>query len=168
MKLLLISLLSLSAPRVATLSVSAFPKLPSNVAKELKRRHCRIPQLPGDPAGRRNVIQGEFAKPGQTDWAVLCRFQKTTKILAFWSGLETNPSEEEAGPITARYALYPAERKWIVVDPSLWKGTELPPIDHQGLLLCIVTSDQSQSFATMYYLGGRWLALNKVELRVYY
>jgi hypothetical protein len=50
-----------------------------------------------DSAGGRtkkpnNVIKGEFARPGQTDWAVLCSVKSVSTILAFWNGSENNPA----------------------------------------------------------------------------
>ena len=45
--------------------------------------------------GLQNVIKGEFAKPGQIDWAVLCSIGRVSSILVFWSGSETNPAEIE-------------------------------------------------------------------------
>jgi hypothetical protein len=43
--------------------------------------------------GRHNVIKGEFSKPGQTDWAVLCSVGRVSSVLVFWNGSETNPAE---------------------------------------------------------------------------
>lgn len=54
-----------------------FPELPNNLVVELKRRGCTIPQ----PYRQANVIRGEFAKPGQTDSAVLC---STKDYLRCW------------------------------------------------------------------------------------
>ncbi len=57
--------------RILRLPPTAFPALPRSVVRELQRRACTIPQVAGFNK-RRNVIQGEFAKPDQKDWAVLC------------------------------------------------------------------------------------------------
>jgi hypothetical protein len=40
----------------------------------------------------KNVIKGEFARPGQTDWAVLCSVKGVPTILVFWDGSEKNPT----------------------------------------------------------------------------
>src|SRR5262252_1598333 len=77
------------------LKPSAFPELPQAVMTELQRRGCTIPQLPG--ARRSNVIKGQFAKPGQTDWAVLCSIRRISAILVFWNGSASNVSEIAKG-----------------------------------------------------------------------
>lgn len=72
----------------------AFPELPSNVRAELERRGCTIPQVPMIN-GRQNVIKGEFSKPGQTDWAVLCSIDRVSSILIFWNGSNLKPADIE-------------------------------------------------------------------------
>jgi hypothetical protein len=75
------------------------------VVRELQSRGCTIPQTPYTKRPE-NVIKGEFAKPGQTDWAVLCSVNQTSwlfsfwsdqhyvsSILVFWNGSERNPAE---------------------------------------------------------------------------
>lgn len=73
---------------VVRLQPTAFPKLPKNLVTELKRRGCTIPQPYTDR--RANVIQGEFATPGQRDWAVLCSANGFSSILVLWNGSEKN------------------------------------------------------------------------------
>src|SRR6266571_7420509 len=69
--------------QIVRLSPTAFPELPTNVLVELQRRGCTIPQV---PMVAQNVIKGEFSKPGQTDWAVLCSVNRVSSILIFWNG----------------------------------------------------------------------------------
>src|SRR6266480_1397778 len=64
--------------RIVRLSPSAFPELPGNVVKGLQRRGCTIPQNTRKP---QNVVAGQFARPGQTDWAVLCSVNRVSSIL---------------------------------------------------------------------------------------
>lgn len=45
--------------------------VPAGVTRELNRRACRVPQHTYQKKPH-NVIAGEFALVGQTDWAVLC------------------------------------------------------------------------------------------------
>jgi hypothetical protein len=79
-----------------------FPKLPASVAQDLMNRGCRIPQVKGIPE-KRNVIQGQFMKPGQHDWAVLCLRGNTSSILVYWNGsaegaVELAPVDETISP----------------------------------------------------------------------
>jgi len=65
--------------------VSDFRNLPASIARDLLNRQCFIPQVTA-VSGRHNVIQGQFKKPGQIDWAVLCLRGKTSTILVYWNG----------------------------------------------------------------------------------
>src|SRR5688572_21225806 len=69
--------------RIVRLPASAFPELPRHLAAELERRGCTIPQE-SYTKKRNNVIQGEFARPGQKDWAALCSSGGSSSILVFW------------------------------------------------------------------------------------
>ena len=53
------------------LQPTAFRELPRNLARELQKLGCTIPQISGAKEPH-NVIRGEFATTGQNDWAVLC------------------------------------------------------------------------------------------------
>lgn len=85
-------------PKVVRLRPNAFSGLPPNILRELNRRSCRVPQPPPFERMERlqNVIQGEFAKQGQSDWAVLCFTRSVTRILVFLGGSEKGPSEVHA------------------------------------------------------------------------
>jgi hypothetical protein len=72
--------------------VSDFPDLPAGLAKDLTNRGCRIPQVQG-VSKRHNVIQGEFRKSGQHDWAVLCLQKNTSIIFVYWNGAARNPAQ---------------------------------------------------------------------------
>src|SRR5882724_2829494 len=89
-------------PKIVKVRPSEFPELPANLLQEVNRRHCMIPQHPGKfkVSERQNVVKGEFAKAGQTDWAVLCSSRgRTGSILVFWNGSELNPSEVHVGSL---------------------------------------------------------------------
>jgi hypothetical protein len=77
--------------RIVRLPPSAFPEIPRNVATELQRRGCSIPQE-AFTKNRHNVIKGQFARLGQVDWAVLCSIKGVSTILVFWNGSEKNPA----------------------------------------------------------------------------
>ena len=81
---------------IIRLSPSVFPELPANLVQELQRRQCTIPQETYSKK-RNNVIKGEFARPGQTDWAVLCSVKGFSTILVFWNGSEKNPANLASG-----------------------------------------------------------------------
>ena len=76
---------------ITRLATSAFPLLPENLAQDLRRRGCTIPQ-PVFARQPQNVIKGQFARPGQVDWAVLCSVKGRSSILVFWNGSDINPA----------------------------------------------------------------------------
>src|SRR5688572_13873626 len=78
------------------LSPTAFPHLPSQIRRNLQSRGCTIPQTFADTKPH-NVISGEFARRGQTDWAVLCSRNKVSSILIFWAGSTRSVAEIAKG-----------------------------------------------------------------------
>jgi hypothetical protein len=66
------------------LSPTELPSLPARIAKSLQKMGCRIPQA--YEAQPNNAVQGEFAKNGQKDWAVLCSKDGSSRLLIFWGG----------------------------------------------------------------------------------
>ncbi len=76
---------------------SAFSQLPEKIVRNLQGRGCTVPQtyLSGKP---NNVISGELARRGQTDWAVLCSRNGESSILVFWSGSTKSVSEVAKAP----------------------------------------------------------------------
>lgn len=74
------------------LAAAAFPRLPKNLVQELQRRGCTVPQVYGTKRPH-NVVRGEFARPGQADWAVLCSRDRVSSILVFWNGSEQGAAE---------------------------------------------------------------------------
>jgi hypothetical protein len=120
---------------IRRLPPTAFPELPKNLATELKHRGCTIPQPYTDR--KDNVIRGEFAKPGQTDWAVLCSTRGSTSLLVFWNGKTTNPlvlAEYSDDPHRIfDWFIQPVDRKSIIGHYRAYGGPKPPPIDHQGI-----------------------------------
>ncbi|HKQ23429.1 MAG TPA: hypothetical protein VJT81_03185 [Burkholderiales bacterium] len=59
--------------------------LPAVIKADLEKRGCMVPKFTKWDA-RHNVIQGQFFKPGERDWAVLCRQQDKSSIIIYPSG----------------------------------------------------------------------------------
>jgi hypothetical protein len=131
---------------------------------ELKRRHCLIPQFPHMVAvyERQNVVKGEFARAGQTDWAVLCSTKRTTMVVVFWNGVETNPSELEVRLNSNLSFIGPAGKEMILADHSASERLALPLIEHEGIVLATDTDH-----TIMYYFDGNWMTLSRVQDRIY-
>ncbi len=90
------------SPRPITLSPTAFSQLPAGISTWLTQRGLMIPQKfshAGSVASRQGVVQGEFERSGQTDWAVLVTDDnKNCFVLVFWAG-QCPPVRLFDGPI---------------------------------------------------------------------
>ena len=156
--------------QILRLSPSAFPKLPKEVLADLKRRGCLIPQVPHGNESH-NVIKGQFAKPGQTDWAILCSIEGVSSILVYWKGSAANPAQiEEMDDIVrlqdsgADGMVYSREiasvgRAYILQHYQAYGGTKPPPIDHQGINDAFV----EKGSVVFYFYGGKWLQLTGAD-----
>jgi len=155
---------------VVRLRPSAFPELPAGIRAELNRRGCTIPQV-SEIAERHNVIKGEFMKPGQTDWAVLCSVNRVSSILVFWNGSANGVAEIEKRPdidrlqswtqdriIFSRH-LAPVSPATITEHYRAYGGPKPPPLDHQGI------DDQFWGKASVfeYFYRGKWLQLTGAD-----
>jgi hypothetical protein len=154
---------------IVRLPPSAFPELPANLAAELQRRSCSIPQA--FPEKRHNVIRGQFAKPGQTDWAVLCSVNGVSAILVFWNASEKNPAEiarqadrdrlQGAGGDTIVYsrAISAVGKSFILEHYRAYGGPQPPPLDHQGIDDAFV----EKASVVLYFHQGKWLELTGAD-----
>ena len=156
--------------KLVRLPPSAFPGLPANLVAELQHRGCRVPQT--DYTSKpHNVIRGEFAKPGQTDWAVLCSVGGTSRILVFWNGSEKNPAA--IAPLQDSIFLQGAGNGKLYFSRSIsavgkdfimrhyrgYGGPKPPPLHHQG----IDDAFLEKASVTWYHYGGRWLKLTGAD-----
>jgi hypothetical protein len=156
--------------QVVRLSPAAFVELPKNVVIELQRRGCTIPQVPMVD-GRHNVIKGEFAKPGQLDWAVLCSVERVSSILVFWDGSELEPAEIEKTKDIDRLQSWGGDKivysreitaigeKQILEYYRAFGGEKPPPIDHPG----IDDAFFGKASVVRYFYRGKWLHLTGAD-----
>jgi len=156
--------------RIVRLSPSAIRELPANLVKELQRRECTIPQA-GYTKKSNNVIKGEFAKPGQKDWAVLCSVKGVSTILVFWNGSEKNPSA--IAPMEDRIYIQafrksqfsysreirPVGRDFIMLHHDAYGGPKPPAINHQGIDDAFI----EKASVVWYFYNGQWLKLSGTD-----
>ena len=155
---------------VVRLSPAHFRELPTNLVAELQRRGCTIPQVPMVD-GLHNVINGEFAKPGQTDWAVLCSVNRISSILVFWNGSEKNPAEVERGKdidllqgwgddkIVYSRKISPVGNGYIMEHYAAYGGEKPPPLDHKG----VDDAFYGKASVVRYFNRGKWLRLTGAD-----
>ena len=152
--------------QITRLAPSAFPELPVNIRRELKRRRCTIPQVRADKKPQ-NVIKGEFTRKGQTDWAVLCSVNQVSAILVFRNASERNPSELEretdidklqavSGDATGySRAISSVGQEYILSHYRSSGGPKPPTIDHQG----INDAFAGKASVVHYFHASKWVKL---------
>ena len=156
---------------ILRLPPAAFSQIPKNIAQYLEGRGCTVPQtyLSREP---HNVISGEFARRGQTDWAVLCSKNGESSILVFWYGSTKSVSEVAKAP-DRNYlqtvsegekagfsrAIEPVGRKYILRQYKEYGGRKPPRISHQGINDVYV----EKASVVRYYHGGKWLELQGAD-----
>jgi len=156
--------------RIVRLPPTAFRELPRNVVRELQHRGCTIPQE-AFTRKQHNVIRGEFAKSGQTDWAVLCSVNGVSTILIFWNGSENSPvaiapMEDRnflqgitANEIGFSRGIAPVGKDFIMRHYDAYGGPKPPPIDHQGIDDAFI----EKASVTWYFQDGKWLKLTGAD-----
>ena len=157
-----------AAPDRAT-AARRIPRASRNVIRELQRRGCTIPQPPS-ASKLHNVISGAFAKPGQTDWAVLCSLKGVSTILVFWNTSEKNPAEiatmedrtflQGISPERIAYsrAISTVGKDFIMRHYNAYGGSMSPPIDHQG-----VDDAFLEKASVTWYFYDKWLKLTGAD-----
>jgi hypothetical protein len=128
-------------------------ELPALIKADLEKRGCSIPMFTRWDA-RHNVIQGQFLKPGQRDWAVLCRHQDKSSILIY-------PGSAAADVQTVRsedhdpYRIIHTVTAFVLQKRAVRdKLTEsLPPFDHDG----IEDGRIQKAALVLYNRDGEWV-----------
>ena len=155
--------------QVLRLSPSAFPDLPKNLRTALQRRGCLVPQVRSMKRPH-NFIRGEFSKPGQTDWAILCSVGGVSSILVFWNGSDANPTQiaeekdmdrlQDSGTGWAySREISSVDRAYILRHYQAFGGPKPPSIDHQGINDAFV----GKGSVVFYLSQGKWLQLTGAD-----
>ncbi len=128
-------------------------ELPAVIKADLEKRGCKIPRFTKWDA-RHNVIQGQFLKSGQRDWAVLCRQQDKSSILLYPSGATAEVQSvrsEDHDPyrIIHTASAFVLQKRAIRDNPA-----ESPPqFDHDG----IEDGPIQKAAIVLYYRDGEWI-----------
>ncbi|HEX4985221.1 MAG TPA: hypothetical protein VFV71_04025 [Burkholderiales bacterium] len=120
-------------PDLRYLEPGQLRELPEAVRADLEKLGCRIPRFMKWDA-RHNVIQGQFFKAGQTDWAVLCQSGNRTGILLYPNGKSAELPMLRAEPSDPTRTIH-------VVSPFVLQKRAVrdhpevppPPYDHDGI-----------------------------------
>ncbi len=151
-----------AAGKTLRMMPGAFPQLPQGALKRLETRGCTIPQSYSDVKSH-NVIQGEFAKQGQADWAALCSRNGTSEIWVFWGGPArcTNELGTSADVAwlqrTARGKIVYSRKISPITRSAMLHYPERPPMfmNHDGIEDTLV----GKSSTIFYCRSGKWIRL---------
>lgn len=148
----------------------SFSELPRQFKLLLSKDRCRIPQ--GTILGKivaTNVISGELAKKGQTDWAVLCSRDGNHYIRVFWGGTVSCPSRIDKGKIMSGNeitresefdrAIDTVDKEFIDRHYKAYGGPKPPTITHLGIDYRYL----QKSSVVHYCHRGRWLELTGAD-----
>jgi hypothetical protein len=156
--------------QVTRLPPSAFPQVPTEIRRELKRRGCTIPQVSSGKKPQ-NVIKGEFIGKGRADWAVLCSLNGISRILIFTNASEREPLElathwdadslQSGDGAAMKYsrAIEPVGREYILEHYRAYGGLKPPAVDHQGINDAFV----GKASVVHYFYAGKWLELTGAD-----
>lgn len=151
-----------------------YPGLPPNIAANLSARGCKIPQA-YFKSELHNAIAGEFTRPGQKDWAVMCAHGSEFTVLLFRNGVSTDPTTIY-GPWSDEFrvdifkasrgtrtgynkAIFVIEKEDIMRHHRAYGGPTPPPIDHQGIdIYCCEQASQ-----TLYWYNNKWHTLQGAD-----
>lgn len=76
---------------VRVVPIEQFTGVPAIIRAAFRAQGCAVPQTYGSEANH-NVISGDFASAGQTDWAALCVQGDSAAIVVVWAGKQHCPS----------------------------------------------------------------------------
>lgn len=120
-------------PEVRYLDPAQLRELPEVIRTDMGKLGCRVPKFLTWDA-RHNAIQGQFFKPGQTDWAVLCQVGDKTGILLYPGGVATDLPMLRSEPTDPARTIHVVSafvlQKRAVRDRP---DEPPPPFDHDGI-----------------------------------
>lgn len=152
------------------LGPSSFKDLPESVVVELLKKGCAVPQSYSSPSPH-NVIQGEFAREGQKDVAILCSNDRSSSIVFVWGGPAACPSEIAksadrgwlqgigGGKLGYSRVIQAVGRSTISGYFKTYGGPTPPLIDHDGVDDIFV----EKASVVRYCHEGRWRELTGAD-----
>lgn len=127
-------------------------ELPQVVRADLGKLGCRIPRFIKWDA-RHNVIQGQFFKSGQMDWAVLCHIGDKTGILLYPAGGASELPMMRSAPNDPTRTIHVVSAFVLQKRAIRDNPTEPPPaFDHDG----IEDGTIQESGRVLYFRDEEW------------
>jgi hypothetical protein len=143
-------------PDLRYLDPGQIRELPAAVRSDLEKLGCRIPKFLKWDA-RHNVIQGQFFKTGQRDWAVLCETREKSGILLYPGGAATDLPMLYPQPINPARTIHTISM-FVLQKRAIRDHPEAtpPPIDHDG----IEDGPIQKPGRVLYFQDDEWMEVN--------
>jgi hypothetical protein len=160
----------LAASAIRHVPPDSFPNVPSSIKSVFEAHRCAIPQA-FDAPQLRNVISGEFAVAGQSDWAALCTRGDSAAVFIHWGGPVTCPSPiassanrdylQTTAPDWIEYSrlISVASMEFILSRAREYDGPTPPSTDHSGINDAFL----EKGSVVHYCHEGRWFRLAGVD-----
>jgi len=155
---------------VRHLPVSSFPGLPEDLAAQLNRRGCLIPQT-YEAHHPENVVHASLERAGSSDWAVLCSERGTVSLLVYFASapakvlvLATAPetrrlqAHDPSGVLGFNWGIDPASPEQVLEAQSAVRPRPAR-VDHDALADSVVENRTVYHF----YLKSAWTVLEMPE-----
>lgn len=155
---------------IRRLPADSFSELPAQVVEGLERLDCRVPQRRTLPAPH-NVVSGQFAAPGQRDWAFLCSEDGVSSIHLLWGGPATCETPVRTAPdrsylqslggdtIGFSRKLGPIDRERILRYAEAFGGPPVPDVRYQG----IEDYFEGKASTVLLCVEGEWVVLQGID-----
>ncbi len=115
--------------------LDSFPELAPAARQALKRRGCRVPQSPYALSKPNNVVRGQFARAGQTDWAALCAVGDQMIVVVVWGAPSACPDtiSQTAATVSDEHGLGVVGPAYIDQHEEWYGGGRPFPVSHEGI-----------------------------------
>jgi hypothetical protein len=115
--------------------LDSFPALAPAARHALERRGCRVPQSPYAPSKPNNVVRGQFARAGQTDWAALCAANDQMIVVVVWGAPSACADTilQTAHTVSDEHGLGVVGPAYIEQHEEWYGGGRSFPVSHEGI-----------------------------------
>jgi hypothetical protein len=135
--------------------LDSFPEIPLEIRAGFMAGGCRDIAQTYSPREANNVISGEFATPGQTDWAALCYRGGKSELMVVWGGQGKCPSRISSLPAASTRYIALATPNDIFRLAQALNGPTPPNRDHDGIHEGVA----GQGSTIRYCHNGEWMRL---------